>query len=173
MTGRRIGRHLEGGRVPEEDRARRQAQAEVREAYSRWASGVTIVAVRDRDRVHALTVSAFIPLSVEPPLVLVSLGANASALPYLEPGVRFAISVLGAGQSGLASRYADVFPVGPTPFPAAGPPVVDGSIAAFLCEVVEVREAGDHHLVTGAVVEARTREGLALGFYRREYRSIG
>jgi flavin reductase (NADH) len=174
MTARRIGRHLEGGSVPEDERARRQTQAEVRDAFSRWASGVTIVAVRDHERVHALTVSAFMPLSVEPPLVLVSLGANASALPYLEPGVRFAISVLGADQRGVASRFADVFPVGPAPFAASGPPVVAGSIAALVCDVVEIRQAGDHHVVTGAVVETTTGgEGPALGFHRREYRSIG
>jgi flavin reductase (NADH) len=174
MTPKRIGRHLEGGSVPDDERTRRLGQDRLREALSRWASGVTIVAVRDGARVHALTVSAFMPLSVEPPLVVVGLGPNASALPYLDPGTPFAISFLAAGQRGLASRYADVFPVGPAPFPAEGPPITEGSVAGLACTVEEIRPEGDHHLVIGRVEEAHVGvDGEALGYYRREYREIG
>jgi flavin reductase (DIM6/NTAB) family NADH-FMN oxidoreductase RutF len=135
---------------------------------------VTIVAVREAERIHALTVSAFVPLSLDPPLVLVSLGGNASALPYLEPGRPFAISVLGPDQRGLASRYADPFPVGPSPFPPSGPPVVAGALATFACVVDEVRPAGDHHVVTGRVEEVQAgSSGPALVYYRRGYHSAG
>jgi flavin reductase (NADH) len=173
MAPRRIGRHLEGGTVPDDERGRRQRQDALREAFSRWASGVAIVAVRDEGQVHALTVSAFIPLSVDPPLVLVSLGGNASALPYLDPGTPFAISLLAAEQRGLASRFADVFPVGPSPFPADGPPIVDGCIAALACTVEEIRPVGDHHLVTGRVDEPMVGgDAGALAYFRREYQAL-
>lgn len=149
-------------------------QEALREAYARWATGVTVVAVREGSQVHALTVSAFMPVSVEPPLVLVSLGPNAAALPYLDTGTPFAVSLLTSGQRGLASRYADPLPVGPSPFPDAGPPVVEGALASLVCTVEDVRPAGDHHLVTGRVVEARTAtDGGALAYFRREYREIG
>jgi flavin reductase (DIM6/NTAB) family NADH-FMN oxidoreductase RutF len=173
MTPRRIGRHLEGGPVPDGERDRREREAALREAFACWATGVTIVAVRDGDRIHGVTVSAFMPLSLEPPLVLVSLGPNASALAYLDPGTLFAVSLLAAGQRGLATRYADSFPVGPSPFPEAGPPVVEGALAALVCSVEEVRQAGDHHLVTGRVVEARTGgDDPALAYFRRAYREV-
>jgi flavin reductase (NADH) len=174
MTPKRIGRHLEGGKVPEDERASRQRGEELREALARWATGVTVVAVREPDGVHALTVSAFMPVSIEPPLAVVSLGRNASVLPYLDRDGTFAISLLGADQKGLASRFADVFPVGPSPFPTAGPAIVDGCVAALVCRVEEVRAVGDHHLVTGRVVEAqRGRDGPALVYYRREYHPLG
>jgi flavin reductase (DIM6/NTAB) family NADH-FMN oxidoreductase RutF len=174
MAPKRIGRHLEGGSVPEDERERQQRGAALREALSHWASGVTIVAVRDEGKVHALTVSAFLPLSVEPPLVLISLGHNASALPFLEPGTSFAISLLAAGQRGLASRYADVFPVGPDPFAAHGPPIVRDAVASLACTVVEVRPAGDHHLVTGRVDDARAgQDQPVLVYHRRAYGSVG
>jgi flavin reductase (NADH) len=170
MTRKRIGRHLEGGTVPEDERERRERDDALREALSRWATGVTIVAVRDEDKVHALTVSAFMPVSVAPPLVMVSLGGNASALPFLETGTAFAISLLPAGKKGLASRFADVFPVGPSPFVPEGPPVIDGAVATLVCAVEEIRQAGDHHLVTARVVEARTGpEAPPLVYYRRQY----
>lgn len=174
MTRKRVGRHLEGGAVPESEREERRRQDALREVLARWASGVTIVAVRDGDRIHALTVTAFMPVSVQPPLVLVALGANAAALPYLEPGTAFAVSLLAAEQRGLASRFADSFPVGPTPFPASGPPVVKGALAALACSVEEVRPAGDHHLVMGRVEEAvEGEDASALVFFRRAYHRLG
>jgi flavin reductase (NADH) len=174
MTRKRIGKHLEGGRVPDEERARRAAGDAMRDAFSRWPSGVSIVAVREGGRIHALTVSAFIPVSVEPPLVLVSLGGNASVLPYLDPGTPFGISILSATQKGLASRFADVLPVGPDPFDPGDPPLVRDAVAALGCVVEEVRPAGDHHLVTGRVEEVRPGgDAPALVYYRREYGSAG
>jgi flavin reductase (DIM6/NTAB) family NADH-FMN oxidoreductase RutF len=174
MTRKRIGRHLEGGRVPEGEREARQAQEALREVFSRWATGVTLLAVRDEGRVHALTVSAFLPLSVAPPLVAVSLGHNASALPFLDPGVTFGISMLAADQRGLASRYADTLPVGPDPFDPGDPPLVRGCLSSLVCQVEEVRPVGDHHLVTARVVEARAGDSdTALVFFRRVYHSAG
>jgi flavin reductase (DIM6/NTAB) family NADH-FMN oxidoreductase RutF len=160
--------------VPDDERARRQSQDELREVLSRWVTGVTIVAVRGGGRVHALTVSAFMPVSMDPPLVIVSLGPNASALPYLDPGTSFGISVLAAGQRGLASRFADVYPVGSDPFESEGPPIIAAGVAALACVVEDVRQVGDHHLVTGRVEEARRgTDAPALGYYRRGYHPLG
>lgn len=173
MTRRRVGRHVSGGEEPEEEREARERREELTEALSRWASGVSIVAVREGSRVHALTVSAFMPVSVDPPLVLVSLGANAAARPYLEVDTPFAISILASDQRGLASRFADSFPVGPTPFPVDGPPIVEGSLAALDCEVDEIIEGGDHALVVARIVDATAGgEGDPLVYFRRDYRSI-
>lgn len=179
MAAERVGRHVSGGREPEDERVERERRDRLRDALSFWATGVTILAVREGEdgeggAVHALTVSAFLPVSVDPPLVLASLGANASALPYLEEGARFVISVLAADQKGLASRYSDVFPVGPSPFADTGLPRVEGSLAALVCEVDEMMVRGDHTLVIGRVVEAATGNGDdALAYYRRAYRTIG
>lgn len=173
MSPRRIGRHIGGGTEPEDERKRRERADAVKEAFSRWASGVSIVAVRDDDGIHALTVSAFIPVSVEPPLVLISLGPNAAALPYLERGTPFAISLLAAGQQAEASRYADTFPVGPSPFPEAGPPVVEGALATLVCVVEELLQRGDHTLIIGAVETAASgADEPALIYFRRDYHSV-
>jgi flavin reductase (DIM6/NTAB) family NADH-FMN oxidoreductase RutF len=181
MTPERVGRHLGGGREPEEERVERERRERLREVLSFWATGVSILAVREAGpgststgAVHALTVSGFMPVSVEPPLVLVSLGPNASALPYLDPGSRFVVSILRDDQRGLAARFADTFPVGPSPFTADGDPVVTGSLAALTCEVDELLVRGDHTLVLGRVVDASPgEEGRALAYYRRRYHGIG
>jgi flavin reductase (DIM6/NTAB) family NADH-FMN oxidoreductase RutF len=172
----RIGRHLSGGHEPEGERAERERKERLREALSYWATGVTILAVREGEDgpVHALTVSAFMPLSIDPPLILVSLGANAAALPYLEEDGRFTISMLSSDQKSLASRYADTFPVGPSPFPATGAPRVSGSVAALVCEVDEMLVRGDHTVVVGRIVEASASDAeSALAYFRRNYHTIG
>lgn len=179
---RRVGRHVGGGPEPEEERERRERDESLKEALSHWASGVSIVAVREGDDgaadatgpVHALTVGAFIPVTLDPPTVLISLGPNASVRPYLETDTTFVINLLAMAQKGLASRYADTFPVGPSPFAAHGPPVIDGALASLICTVVEMLQRGDHTLVIGRVVSALTGpEAPALAYFRRNYYSVG
>lgn len=173
MARKRVGRHLSGGDEPEEERERRERGESLREAWAHWVSGVSIVAVRDGETVHAVTVSAFLPLSAEPPLVAISLGAGASVLPFLDPETRFTVSILTADQKRLASRYADTFPVGPSPFQASGDPVVEGCLAWVTSRVEEQLQRGDHTLVIGRVVEAVTGgPDSALAYYRRDYHRV-
>jgi len=145
----------------------------LREAFSRWLSGVTIVAARAGGRLHGMTVSAFVPVSLEPPLLLVSLGADAPVLSAIEEAGRFVVNVLAASQRGLATRFADRFPVGAAPFAAEGDPVLAGALASFSCTLEDVRPAGDHRLVLGRI------EGIGLGddagplgYFAREYRRV-
>ena len=145
-----------------------------REALSRWASAVTVVAARDGDAVHATTVSSFIPVSAEPPLVLVSLGANAQVLPWLDPGARFAVSFLATDQRRLASVFADPFPVGPSPVPAEGDPVVEGALGALICTVRDVLATGSDARLVLALVESASLDAQKepLVRYRRSYRTL-
>lgn len=144
----------------------------LRDAYAQWASGVTVVAVRDETGVHGLTVSAFLPLSLEPPLVLVSLGGDAPVLSYLEHARRFVVNVLAADQRGLASRFSDRFPIAPGVLPAEGDPVLPGAVATFVCELEAIHPGGDHRIVVGRIVEARRGEGQPLVHHDRRYGTI-
>ena len=62
-----------------------------REALGAWASGVTIVACRTEGRVVATTVSSFMSLSLDPPLIVVAVGPNATVRPFLRPGSEFGL----------------------------------------------------------------------------------
>jgi flavin reductase (DIM6/NTAB) family NADH-FMN oxidoreductase RutF len=173
MDGHRIDPRTDTGRDPGET-GTGVAAAAFREALSHWASSVTLVAVRDEAQVHATTVTSFFPVSAEPPLVAVSLGAGAQVLPWLDPGTRFAVSILAADQAGLAVRYADPFPVGPPPFPAEGDPVVEGAVAALVCEVVALHptEGGARLVLARVVATPPVEGGLPLLRHRRRYASL-
>ncbi|HEX6308194.1 MAG TPA: flavin reductase family protein [Longimicrobiales bacterium] len=146
--------------------------ARFRDALARWASGVTIIAFRTDERVVATTVSAFTSLSAEPPLILIALGPNATVRPFLQIGRPFTVNILAAEQRRLATIYADPFPVGPEPFPAAGDPVIAGSLASLRCTVERVADGGDHAIVIARVDDAEWRDGAPLIRYKRRYRVL-
>lgn len=146
---------------------------EFREALSHWASGVALVASREDGRVVATTVSSFISLSLEPPLVLLALGANATILPFLQPGVRFGVSILAESQRRLATIYADSFPVGPDPFAAGSVPLVPDALVGLGCTVVETRSGGDHTILIAGVQDIVLAGGeQPLIRYRRRYHGL-
>ncbi|MGD2070122.1 MAG: flavin reductase family protein [Gemmatimonadota bacterium] len=145
-----------------------------RDALARWAATVTIVAVRDGSDVHGVTVTSFIPVSAEPPRVLVSLGPNARVVPFLDEGTSFAVSLLDAGQRRVASDFADSYQVGASPFVAAGPPVVEGAVVALVCGVERLIEVqGGVRLVLAQVHAVRETGGdEPLVYHRRGYRRL-
>jgi flavin reductase (DIM6/NTAB) family NADH-FMN oxidoreductase RutF len=174
VTPDRVGRHISGGSEPDDEREERVRRDALRDTLACWPTGVSILAVREAGAVHALTVGSFIPVSLDPPLILVSLGPNAAALPYLDDGTRFVISILGPDQKALASRFADTFPVGPSPFIEDGDPRVTGCVASLVCTVHETIERGDHALVIGRVVETTSDVAApALAYFRRAYHALG
>lgn len=141
-----------------------------REALSFHAAGVTIVAVRDGPTVHGTTVSSFAPVSVDPPVIVVSVGGNAQVLPFLEEGARFAVSLLSGDQRRLATVYADSYPVGPSPFAAEGDPLIPDALACLRCRVRSVLPLADSRVVLGGVVGTDVPGGEeCLVHYRRDY----
>jgi flavin reductase (NADH) len=146
------------------------AEDALKEAFSRWASGVCIVAARVDGRIAALTATAFTPLSLRPPLVLVSLGGNARVLPFLDAGARFAISVLGGDQRRIATVFSDSGPLGRDAFEPEGDAIIKGAIMALACTVHAIHPAGDHRLVIGQVQEITIgSDEPALLYFRRQY----
>lgn len=124
---------------------------EFRTALARWASGVTVVSVRDDSHVFGITATAFASVSLDPPMVLVCLGGNAIVLPMLDVGTQMVVSILGEDQKRTATIFTDVGPLGRELFAAEGPPVLAGSLASLVCSVDALHPAGDHRIVVARV----------------------
>lgn len=145
-----------------------------RAALARFASGVTVVTARDEaGGDHGMTVSAFSSLSLEPPLVLVCLDATATLLPHLLTAGTFGVSVLGAAQRELSRRFADQttdrFDGVPCSRAASGPAMLDGAIAHLECRRMATYPGGDHVIIIGEVLSARTFAGEPLVYFQRDY----
>jgi len=149
-----------------------------------WAGAVTLVTVSDgRDDIGA-TVSAFCPVSAEPPLVLVSLMASSYLAELFsrpdEPVTGFAVTLLAAGQRMLAGRFAasgrpgarlmlDDVPHGRGP--DSGALIPQGGLAALECSAERLITAGDHLVVMAGVtgVPYLARSGDPLVRFRGRY----
>jgi flavin reductase (DIM6/NTAB) family NADH-FMN oxidoreductase RutF len=158
---------------PEDPDARRRD--ELREALSYWASGVAVLAVSDGEEVDAMTVSAFTPLSLDPPLVLACVHLNASPLPTLREERRFTIGILPESGRRLASAFAQRLPLAESPWVAEeGDPVLRDALVTFVCRLWAEHPGGDHRMVVGEVERVVPGRGDApLLFHRREYRGLG
>jgi flavin reductase (DIM6/NTAB) family NADH-FMN oxidoreductase RutF len=71
-----------------------------RSTMGRFATGVTVVTVsHDAGHLHAITVNAFLSVSLDPPLVLVSINNRSKMNTHLHPGKRCGINVLAASHA--------------------------------------------------------------------------
>jgi flavin reductase (DIM6/NTAB) family NADH-FMN oxidoreductase RutF len=151
------------------------SQAELKSAYARWATGVTIVTARAGDHIHGMTASAFTEVSLEPPLVLVCIDRTSNTQPVIAEGGVFAVNILARGQEPLAKRFAcdDAddhrfsnlqYETGTT-----GAPLLAGSVASLDCRLETAHEAGDHIIYVGEVVGLQLSDGDPLLFYNRGY----
>src|SRR6185436_8684866 len=81
---------------------------EFRAALGRFATGVTILTVRDVNGAdHGMTVSSFASVSLSPPLVLSCIAREADMYAALKGATSFALSVLAADQEALSRRFAE------------------------------------------------------------------
>jgi flavin reductase (DIM6/NTAB) family NADH-FMN oxidoreductase RutF len=121
--------------------------AEQRSLFRRWPAGVSIVIAEVDGARHGRTVSSLVSLSLEPPLVGISVAHSASIHELLRQADTWAVSVLAGGQEELAQRFAR----------SGVPPLV-------LWDGVEVRE-DDPRLIVGAAgwLTARTIEMVVTG----------
>jgi flavin reductase (DIM6/NTAB) family NADH-FMN oxidoreductase RutF len=132
--------------------------AEQRSLFRRWPAGVSVVVAELDGRRHGLTVSSLVSLSLDPPLVGISLSHQASLHELLRDAGRWAASMLAGGQEHLAQHFA-----------RSVPPLV-------LWDGIEVRD-DDPRLLAGAAgwLTARTVQELQVGdhtFFVAEVESV-
>lgn len=149
-----------------------------RDAMSRFASGVTVVTgILPDGRPAGVTASAFISVSLEPPLVSVCLDKATLCLEAFTLGSHFAIHILNEDQKDLSNRFAqrslDKFATVDFRIGERGVPVLDGCLAVVECRREALHDAGDHFLIVGRVEKLSTAEdGAPLLHFRGAYHRL-
>ncbi|MEV5312749.1 MULTISPECIES: flavin reductase family protein [unclassified Streptomyces] len=168
---------------------------EFRAAMSRLAAGVVLVTAveppLDPDDPTApggedvgMTATAFMSVSLDPPLVLVSLREGSRMDDLLAEQPLWAVSVLAESQRQIAGRFAmkgrvsDRLLFADLPHrrgEASGAPLVGGALATLECRTEQRVAAGDHTLVIGRVLTADVPgvDGGPLAYFRGRYRQLG
>ena len=148
-----------------------------RSVLGRFASGVTIVTAQDGEgRDHGMTVSAFCSVSLDPPLVLVSIGHDATMHPIVASLDHFAVNILRSDQEALSRRFAskDVQRFEGIGFTRgeSGVALLDGVLGWLECRTETRHDAGDHTLLVGRVEAALAGDGRPLLYYRGGYAQL-
>jgi flavin reductase (DIM6/NTAB) family NADH-FMN oxidoreductase RutF len=152
--------------------------AQFRQLLGRFATGVTVLTTRDpAGRPVGMTASSVASVSLEPPLVLVSVDQKNDMYPALRAARRFVLNVLAAGQEAVSRRFAEDHP---NRFDGIGYretdhgiPVLEGVLASIECEKQSEAPGGDHTVFFGLVTGGAVSDRRPLLYYRGGYVGLG
>jgi flavin reductase (DIM6/NTAB) family NADH-FMN oxidoreductase RutF len=149
-----------------------------RAACGSFATGVAVITARSpQGELVGFTANSFTSVSLDPPMVLFSLGREANCLLSFEEAGHFTINILAEGQRVLSQRFAD--PAGDKWQGVAferwttGAPILTDTLASLECRTEAVLDGGDHRVFFGRVVRLASREGRPLIFLRGAYHGLG
>jgi flavin reductase (DIM6/NTAB) family NADH-FMN oxidoreductase RutF len=157
---------------------------EFRAALTQLAAGVALVTASDEGDDAGMTATSFLSVSLEPPLVLVSVREDSRMDEVLSRADLWAVSLLGEQHKAVAARFAmkgrlsDRLLFADTPHERSeltGSPLIDGALATVECRTEQRMAAGDPTLVLGRVLRARVPapDGRPLLYFRGGYRQLG
>ncbi|MCP5072924.1 MAG: cag pathogenicity island protein Cag11 [Rhodobacteraceae bacterium] len=175
----RLGEHNDIVKeLPDNPEVDDEAKNALRNAFSSFATGVTVITTRQADGTpRGFTANSFSSVSLDPPLLLVCLAKSAHSCDVFAKADHFSVNVLADDQkeiSGLfASQSPDKFNIAAW---HAGPPdipIIDNALTSFTCARHRLVDAGDHLILIGRVLSHSSSQGKPLGFFRGAYFDIG
>jgi flavin reductase (DIM6/NTAB) family NADH-FMN oxidoreductase RutF len=141
----------------------------------RFATGVTVVSFMLTNRPVGMTVNSFLSVSMEPPLILISVRKASSFVEHVRVGSRCGINILSEQQRHLGPHFASQpeQEVQAHFSDHAGTPLLDGSLAQIIARVVDVHPAGDHLLYIAEIEHlAHGPDAQPLIFFSGRYKQI-
>ena len=127
----------------------------LREAFGSFATGVTVLTTRTEAGDHGMTANAFMSVSLNPPLLCISLDRKSKLLDKVRTAGRYAVNVLASEMEPLALHFAGK--KNPTLTGVLesrdGLPILPKASAIFLTDVVQEIEAGDHVMFLGQITD--------------------
>jgi flavin reductase (DIM6/NTAB) family NADH-FMN oxidoreductase RutF len=144
----------------------------------RYPAGVSIVSVDIEGERLATTMGSLVSLSLEPPLVGISVGKQNALHELLRRAGSFGVSILSAEQEHLASRFARGLPPialwqGVVLHGTEDPPLLEGALGWLRCSVWATYEAGDHTLFVGEVESVELgADGRPLVYLQSAFRPL-
>lgn len=151
---------------------------ELRRALGHFVTGVTVVTTRcPEGSMQGITANSFSAVSLDPPLVLVSVARSLGSFNHFKSCKAFAVHLLSSDQQDLSSRFAtkgaDKWAGIDIEEGVEGLPILADRLAVFECAVHATYDGGDHEILLGRVVRYRVAAEVSpLVFFKGAYRSI-
>ena len=148
-----------------------------RNALGAFPTGVTVITTCDAQGNHyGVTASSFNSVSLEPPLVLWSIGKSSTSYEAFMDAENWNVHVLATDQVGVSGNFArsggDKFGDVTCTNGLAGVPVIDGCAAVFQCLTEHRYEGGDHIIMVGRVIEYSQEDKQPLVFHNGAYSAL-
>ena len=150
----------------------------LRQALSKFATGITIITIVDKQQnPYGVTVNSFGSLSLDPALVLWSLGDQTYALEEFLQSDYFVVNVLDAQQQDVSNNFAmqgefDRFESISYTVNNKNIPVINDCIASFFCSQFKIDRIGDHWLFIAQVDAFEFSSGNPLIYYNSDYQQL-
>jgi 3-hydroxy-9,10-secoandrosta-1,3,5(10)-triene-9,17-dione monooxygenase reductase component len=146
----------------------------------RFATGIAVVTFVADEQRKGLTVGSLVSLSLEPPLLGISIGLDSARHEPLRDAGRFAVSILAGDQEAVAQHFArsGIPPVAlwrgiPLRDSEHPEPLIDGAVAWLGCATRAEHWAGDHTIFVGEVEWIELgRDAPALVYYHGRYKGV-
>jgi flavin reductase (DIM6/NTAB) family NADH-FMN oxidoreductase RutF len=152
-------------------------QQELRRVMGHFATGVTVITTTDgQGAPQGLTANAFMSLSLDPPLVLVSVDKGATCYTCFAPQNGFTVNFLSENQEEISRRFAtkgvDKFAGLQWRQGANGAAILDGVLGFVECQIKQCYDGGDHTIVVGEILAAGANGERPLLFFRGKYQRL-
>nr|ART37769.1 F265 [uncultured bacterium]ART40807.1 L387 [uncultured bacterium] len=153
------------------------APSAFRDALGHFATGITVMTtLDDEEGCYGVTATSFSSLSLDPPLVQWSLRNAAYSLPIFQRSKHFSVNILAADQEAISRRFAtrgvDRFANLEVEQGLAEMPLIGGAAAWIECALETTLPGGDHTILVGRVLRARTFSKPPLLHWRGDYLPI-
>lgn len=159
----------------------KQVSGEIlRNAMRNWTTGVAVLTARAGENQHGMTVNSFTSLSLDPPLVSVTLANTTRTRNLVEQSGAFGVTILAEDQAEMADRFAGRIPededrmTGIETFTlVSGAPLITSGLVCLDCKVIHCYPMKNSTLYIGEVVAvSHNREGQPLVYHNRVYHRL-
>ncbi len=144
-----------------------------KKTLSKFITGVTVVCVRENETVYGKTVNSFNSLSLNPPLVLFSLGNYSSSIDIYLKSKYLTINILSKKQEDISDHFSSKNPkTNKIKFFEGkyNTSFIDNCLANLECELVDKIKKGDHVIFICKVINVQHNDNLKpLSYFNSEY----
>ena len=153
------------------------SKIDFRNALGSFATGITVVtAIGQNGQKIGMTANSFNSVSLDPALVLWSIGRDSNCFDDFMAAKAYAIHILAADQQDISNRFAktgaDRFEGIDCSEGLSGVPILPHYSTCFQCEIEHQFDGGDHVILVGKVVEFADKGHQPLVFHRGGYATL-
>lgn len=140
----------------------------------KFTTGVTVVTFEHEGQPAGMTANAFMSLSVDPPMILISARAQSRFARSVAPGQIFGVSFLAENQQALSRHFGGQPREGlADPLEWLGDtPVIAEALVQIVVRAHAIHPGGDHQIYTADVLEIRESDGPPLLFFSGKYKQV-